>query len=238
MKVLLVEDDNRLADALGETLRAAGLLVEPVATGAGADFLLKTETYDVVILDLGLPDGNGTHWLAQWRDAGIDLPVLVLTARERWSDKASGFSAGADDYVTKPFETAEVLFRLRALVRRSHGHAHPVLTSGDLSFDTHTGQVTLAGLPVALTAQESRLLAYLMHSAPRVVSRVELSEHVYDRDQEPDSNVIDVQISRLRRKFGSTCIETVRGLGYRLSGVSAPTASTARNACQVPDDST
>ena len=155
-------------------------------------------------------------WLAQWRDDSIDLPVLVLTARERWSDKAAGFSAGADDYVTKPFETAEVLFRLRALVRRSHGHSHPVLNAGALSLDTHTGAVSVAGRPVSLTAHESRLLSYLMHARDRVVSRTELAEHVYDRDHEPDSNVIDVQISRLRRKLGSERIVTRRGEGYRL----------------------
>jgi two-component system OmpR family response regulator len=216
MKALLVEDDQPLAAALSESLKDAGVLVEPVASAADADFLLKTERYDVMILDLGLPDGNGTHWLSRWRDEGIDIPVLVLTARERWSDKAAGFSAGADDYVTKPFHTAEVLFRLRAIVRRSHGHAHPVLTAGNLSYDTHSGQVSLEGLPVTLTAQESRLLGYLMHAAPRVVSRTELSEHVYDRDQEPDSNVIDVHISRLRRKLGNDRIETLRGKGYRL----------------------
>lgn len=216
MKVLLVEDDQALATALSDVLRDAGLLIEATQSGVDADFLVRTERYDAMILDLGLPDGDGTRWLAQWRDDDIDLPVLVLTARERWSDKAAGFSAGADDYVTKPFETAEVLFRLRALVRRSHGHAHPVLSLGTLSFDTHAGSVTLAGRPITLTAQESRLLAYLMHAAPRIVSRIELSEHVYDRDHEPDSNVIDVQISRLRRKLGSTRIETLRGQGYRV----------------------
>ncbi|MBZ9540141.1 response regulator transcription factor [Modicisalibacter tunisiensis] len=215
MKILLVEDDRALAEALGEALRDAGLLVEIAGTGGEADFLVRTERYDAVVLDLGLPDGDGTRWLGQWRDDAIDLPVLVLTARERWSDKAAGFSAGADDYVTKPFETAEVLFRLRALVRRSHGHAHPVLTLGELTYDTHSASVSVAGRPVTLTAQESRLLAYLMHAAPRIVSRAELAEHVYDRDQEPDSNVIDVQISRLRRKLGSGRIETLRGQGYR-----------------------
>lgn len=216
MKVLLVEDDEPLAEALSAALAEAGVLIEATASGTEADFLVQTERYDAVILDLGLPDGDGTRWLAQWREAGIDLPVLVLTARERWADKAAGFSAGADDYVTKPFETAEVLFRLRALVRRSHGHAHPVLRVGDLALDTHTGSVTLAGRPISLTSQESRLLAYLVHTAPRVVSRSELAEHVYDRDHEPDSNVIDVQISRLRRKLGSQRIETLRGQGYRL----------------------
>ncbi|MAC32347.1 MAG: DNA-binding response regulator [Haliea sp.] len=216
MKILLVEDDQALANNLAEALRSAGLLVEIAGDGRGADFLVSTERYDAVVLDLGLPDGNGTQWLAGWRERGIDLPVLILTARERWSDKAAGFSAGADDYVTKPFETAEVLFRLRALVRRSHGHAHPVLHAGELALDTHAGQVSRAGMPVALTAQEFRLLSYLMHAAPRVVSRTELSEHVYDGDQEPDSNVIDVLISRLRRKLGNHSIVTLRGQGYRI----------------------
>ncbi|GAB3353276.1 winged helix-turn-helix domain-containing protein [Chromohalobacter beijerinckii] len=216
MKVLLVEDDTALAQALGEALGEAGLLWEHAETGHAADYLVRVESYDAVILDLGLPDGDGTRWLAAWREDGIDLPVLVLTARERWSDKAAGFSAGADDYVTKPFETAEVLFRLRALVRRSHGHAHPILRLGELALDTHTGSVTLAGRPITLTAQESRLLAYLLHAAPRIVSRIELSEHVYDRDHEPDSNVIDVQVSRLRRKLGNQRIVTLRGQGYRL----------------------
>ncbi|MGB0212096.1 response regulator transcription factor [Algiphilus sp.] len=216
MKILLIEDDGALAEALAGALRDADLLVERAGSGAAADFLVRTERYDAVILDLGLPDGDGTQWLAQWREDGFDLPVLVLTARERWSDKAAGFSAGADDYVTKPFETAEVLFRLRALVRRSHGHAHPVLSCGALSYDTHVGSVTLAGRPITLTAQESRLLAYLMHAAPRIVSRTELAEHVYDRDHEPDSNVIDVQISRLRKKLGSRRIATLRGQGYRM----------------------
>ncbi|MCK0745335.1 winged helix-turn-helix domain-containing protein [Chromohalobacter nigrandesensis] len=216
MKLLLVEDDTALAQALGEALGEAGLLWEHAATGETADYLVRVESYDAVILDLGLPDGDGTRWLAAWREDGIDLPVLVLTARERWSDKAAGFSAGADDYVTKPFETAEVLFRLRALVRRSHGHAHPILRLGELALDTHTGSVTLAGRPITLTAQESRLLGYLLHAAPRIVTRIELSEHVYDRDHEPDSNVIDVQVSRLRRKLGNQRIVTLRGQGYRL----------------------
>lgn len=221
MKVLLVEDDAALAEALADALAEAGLLIESTTTGQEADFLVRTERYDAVILDLGLPDGDGTRWLSQWREDDIDLPVLVLTARERWSDKAAGFSAGADDYVVKPFETAEVLFRLRALVRRSHGHAHPVIRVGELTLDTHSGSVSLAGRPITLTAQESRLLSYLMHASPRIVSRAELVEHVYNRDHEPDSNVIDVQISRLRRKFGRARIETLRGQGYRLVDLEA-----------------
>ena len=216
MKILLVEDDKPLALGLASSLEDAGLLVEIASDGRTADFLVSTERYDAVILDLGLPDGNGTQWLSSWREQGIELPVLILTARERWSDKAAGFSAGADDYVTKPFETAEILFRLRALVRRAHGHAHPVIRVGNISLDTHSAQVTRAGMPVSLTAQELRLLSHLMHAAPRVVSRAELTEHVYDGDAEPDSNVIDVQVSRLRRKLGSKCIETLRGQGYRM----------------------
>src|SRR5690554_674641 len=161
MKVLLVEDDSALAEALGEALAGGGVLVERAASGGEADFLVRTETYDAVILDLGLPDGDGTRWLGQWREDGIAQPVLVLTARTRWADKAAGFSAGADDYVTKPFETAEILFRLRALVRRAHGHAHPVITVGDIALDTHAGQVTRSGMPVSLTAQEFRLLSHL-----------------------------------------------------------------------------
>ncbi|MGS2742328.1 response regulator transcription factor [Halomonas sp. LS-001] len=216
MKCLLVEDDVPLANALLDVLREGDWLAESAATGQDADFLVRTETYDAVILDLGLPDGDGVRWLSAWREDGINLPVLILTARERWADKAAGFSAGADDYVTKPFEAAEVLFRLHALVRRSHGHAHPVLNAGELSLDTHTQHVTLAGRPIALTAQETRLLRYLMQAAPRLVSRTELSEHVYDRDHEPESNVIDVQVSRLRRKLGAWRIVTLRGQGYRL----------------------
>jgi len=216
VKVLLVEDDQPLAEALAEALRNVGVLVEIATDGKTADFQVSVECYDAIILDLGLPDGNGVQWLSGWRARGIDLPVLILTARERWSDKAAGFSAGADDYVTKPFETAEVLLRLRALIRRSHGHAHPIITVGDLTLDTHTGRFTYLGMPVSLSAQEFRLLSYLIHAAPRIVSRTELSEHVYDQDQEPDSNVIDVQISRLRKKLDSDSIRTVRGQGYCL----------------------
>jgi two-component system, OmpR family, response regulator len=222
MKLLLVEDDQALREALAKSLAEAGVLVEQAASCAAADELIRTERYQVVVLDLGLPDGDGTVWLSRWRQDGIDLPVLILTARSRWSDKAAGFSAGADDYLSKPFEPGELLFRLRALVRRSNGRAHPVLRAGELALDTHSGTLTKAGLPVALTAQERQVLEYLLHRAPRVVSRAELAEYVYARDQEPDSNVIDVQISRLRRKLGGDAIETVRGLGYRVAAADDP----------------
>ena len=142
MKCLLVEDDQALARELSQALQDGDWIVELAENGQEADFLVRTEAYDTVILDIGLPDGDGTRWLSSWREDGIDLPVLILTARERWADKAAGFTAGADDYVTKPFEPAEVLFRLRALVRRTHGHAHPVLKVGELSLDTHTQHVT------------------------------------------------------------------------------------------------
>lgn len=218
MRVLLVEDDTFLAGELECFLRQQGWLPDVVNDGEQADLLLGSESYDAIVLDLGLPGGSGLSWLEHWRRHGSTLPVLILTARDRWADKAAGFSAGADDYLTKPFEPAELLFRLRALVRRSHGLAHPVIRVGDLALDTHTGVVTLAGVTVAMTGQELRLLTYLMHAAPRMVSRSELAEHVYDRDQAPDSNVIDVQISRLRRKIGADRIETLRGQGYRIAG--------------------
>ena len=221
MKVLLVEDDTALTEALVQALGDAGAVVEHAGTAAEADEYVRVERYQAVVLDLGLPDGDGVEWLARWREAGVDVPVLILTARGRWADKVAGFSSGADDYLTKPFETGELLFRLRALIRRSYGHAHPVLRVGEVALDTHTGALTRGGVPVSVTAQERQVLEFLLHASPRIVTRTELSEHVYARDQEPDSNVIDVQISRLRRKLGREVIETVRGEGYRVAGVEA-----------------
>jgi two-component system, OmpR family, response regulator len=220
MRVLLVEDDAALAVALADALARAGFVVLQARDAASADEMVQVETLDVVILDLGLPGRDGISLLTAWRQAGVTLPVLILTARGRWADKAAGFSAGADDYVTKPFEPGEVVFRLRALIRRTFGLSRPVLTAGRISLDTNSGAASVGGVPVNLTAQELRLLEYLLHAAPRVVSRSELAEHVYDRDREPDSNVIDVQIGRLRRKLGAQTIETVRGLGYRIGKAS------------------
>jgi two-component system OmpR family response regulator len=217
MRVLLVEDDAALAERLREVLQTAGLLVEIATDGRQAAFLGCTEDYDAAVLDLGLPGQDGISVLHHWREQGRDLPVLILTARGRWSDKLAGFGAGADDYLTKPLQLEEVVLRLRALVRRARGHADPVLRVGTLEFDTVTSRFALDGRTLAFTAQEQRILAYLMHRPDQVVSRSEIGEHVYARDLEPDSNTVDVLIGRIRRKLGRPLIRTERGLGFRLS---------------------
>lgn len=222
MRVLLVEDDATLAGRLRDVLEEAGLLVEIAADGGQAAFLGCTEDYDAAVLDLGLPGQDGISVLHHWREHGRDLPVLILTARGRWSDKLAGFGAGADDYLTKPLHLEEVVLRLRALVRRTRGHADPVLRVGALAFDTLSSRFTLDGQPLALTAQEQRILAYLMHRPDQVVSRSEIGEHVYARDLEPDSNTVDVLIGRIRRKLGRPLIHTERGLGFRLSAPATP----------------
>jgi len=216
VRVLVVEDERELAGKLARALRAAGFVADVVHDGREAQSQGVVEPYDAAILDLGLPRLDGLSVLRGWREQGVDLPVLVLTARGRWSDKQAGFAAGADDYLVKPFELGEAVLRVQALIRRSRGHASPELVCGDLRLDTHRGEFTLAGEPVALTAHEYRLLAYLLHHAERVVSRSELLDHVYERGLDPDSNVIDVVLGRVRRKVGAERIETVRGRGFRL----------------------
>lgn len=216
MRVLVVEDEPELAAKLARALGSAGFAVDTAADGERADFLGRSEPYDAVVLDLGLPRLDGLSVLRNWRAEGVDVPVLILTARGRWSEKQAGFAAGADDYLVKPFELGEAVLRVQALVRRSRGHASPELACGTLRLDTHRGELTLAGEPVPLTAQEYRLVAYLMHNAEKVVSRSELLDHVYERGLDPDSNVIDVLIGRVRRKIGAARIETVRGRGFRL----------------------
>ena len=218
MRLLLVEDDRPLAEGLALMLREAGFGVDLATNGEQADYLVQTESYDAVVLDLGLPMRDGLRLLRDWRAAGRRLPVLLLTARSRWPDKAAGFAAGADDYVTKPFHPGEVVMRLQALVRRSRGEASPVIEIGAAKLDTHGGHLTLRGEPVPLTAQDSKLLAYLFLARGRVVSRTELGEHLYERDRDPDSNVLDVLVSRLRRRLGADLIETVRGRGFRVGG--------------------
>lgn len=219
MRVLIVEDDHELATLLAGALAEAGMLTEVVGDGREAAFLGCTETYDAAVLDLGLPGQDGISVLRHWREQGMTLPVLILTGRSRWADKLSGFGAGADDYLTKPFLQEEVVVRLRALVRRSAGLANPVLQLGPLSLDTHSGRFSLQGQPLAFTAQEQRILAYLMHRPGRVVSRSEIAEHVYARDMDPDSNTVDVLIGRIRRKLGRPMLHTERGRGFRLADV-------------------
>ncbi|MCH8137727.1 MAG: response regulator transcription factor [Alphaproteobacteria bacterium] len=217
MRILVVEDDPDLARQLEAALGDAGYVVDLAADGEEGHFLGDTEPYDAVILDLGLPVIDGLTVLERWRRAGRSMPVLLLTARGRWSEKVTGFDAGADDYVTKPFQMEEVLARLRALIRRAAGHASSEISCGPLTLDTSRGRVALDGAPVKLTAQEFRLLSYLMHHQDQVVSRTELTEHLYSQDFDRDSNTIEVFVGRLRKKIGGDFIETVRGLGYRLA---------------------
>jgi two-component system OmpR family response regulator len=216
MRILIVEDESLLASRLAAALRERAYVTDIAADGEQADFLVSTETYDAVLLDLGLPKIDGLTLLERWRAAGIAVPVLVLTARGSWSEKVRGIDGGADDYVTKPFEMAELLARLRALIRRSSRQLTPELRHGALVLDPRTSQVTLDGQPVKLTSHELRVLSYLMHHRGRVVSQSELTEHIYAQTFDRDSNTVEVFIARLRRKLGASTIETVRGLGYRI----------------------
>ncbi|MGC2857553.1 response regulator transcription factor [Novispirillum sp. DQ9] len=216
MRVLVVEDEPALALRLQQVLEGAGFVVDVAYDGEDGWHLGDTEPYDAVVLDLGLPKLDGVTVLTRWREDGRTMPVLLLTARSRWSEKMAGFNAGADDYVTKPFELEEVVYRVRALIRRAAGHAQPELSCGRLRLDTHSGRFTVDGAPVQLTAQEGRILSYLLHHAGRVVPRLEILEHVYDRHFDSDSNVLEVLIGRIRRKLGGGMIETLRGQGYRL----------------------
>ncbi|MCZ8102295.1 MAG: response regulator transcription factor [Alsobacter sp.] len=216
MRLLVVEDDKDLNRQIVTALEQAGYAVDRAFDGEEGQFLGETEPYDAVILDLGLPRVDGVAVLGAWRRAGRTMPVLILTARDRWSDKVQGFDAGADDYVTKPFHMEEILARVRALLRRAAGHATSELTCGPVRLDTRAGRVTVDGNPVKLTSHEYRLIAYLMHHAGRVVSRTEIVEHLYDQDFDRDSNTIEVFVGRLRRKLGVDVIQTVRGLGYVL----------------------
>jgi len=216
MRVLVVEDETALAQTLAAALGSAGYVVDCARDGARADFLASTEQYDAVVLDLGLPRIDGLTLLRRWREAGILVPVLVLTARGSWHEKVAGIDSGADDYVTKPFQIEELLARLRALIRRSGGRAEPALRCGSIVLDPRAGRVTVEGAPVRLTSHEFRVLSYLMHHRGRLVRQSELAEHIYARDEDRDSNTVEVFIARLRRKIGADAIATVRGLGYRM----------------------
>ncbi len=216
MRILLVEDEPTLNAQLRQVLQAAGYAVDACTDGRTAWALGEVEAVDAVVLDLGLPEMDGLTVLKRWRAAGRRMPVLILTARDSWHEKVAGIDAGADDYLTKPFHTEELLARLRGLIRRASGLASPVLTCGPLALDTRSSRVTLNGQPIALTGHEYKVLAYLMHHPQAVVSRTELTEHVYAQDFDRDSNTIEVFVGRLRKKLGLHWIETVRGLGYRL----------------------
>src|SRR5579871_5748130 len=216
MRVLVVEDEALLAKQLMDALRRAGYAVDHAADGKRADLLGHDERYDAVVLDLGLPKVDGLTLLRRWREAGQGMPVLVLTARGSWHEKVQGIDGGADDYMAKPFRTEELLARLRALIRRSSGQCNPELRCGSVTLDPRSGKATLDGVEVKLTSHEFRVLSYLMHHSQRVVSQSELTEHIYSQDFDRDSNTVEVFIARLRRKLGSSVIETVRNLGYRM----------------------
>ena len=219
VRVLVVEDERALRRQIEVALIEAGYAVDTAADGERADFLAQTEEYDAVLLDLGLPRVDGLTLLRRWREQGVAVPVIVLTARGSWNEKVQGIDSGADDYVSKPFRMEEVLARLRGLIRRASGQLTPVLRCGSVLLDPKSARVTLDGVAVKLTSHEFRVLSYLMHHRGRVVSQVELSEHIYAQDLDRDSNTVEVFIARLRRKLGASLIETVRGLGYRIEAV-------------------
>ena len=216
VRVLIVEDEPALSAQLRAALGEAGYAVDTESDGERADFAVRTEAYDAVLLDLGLPRIDGLTLLRAWRASGLGVPVLVLTARGSWHETVQGIDSGADDYVAKPFRLEEVLARLRGLIRRASGQPYERLRCGDVVLDPRLARVTRGGAPVRLTGHEFRVLSYLMHHRDRVVPQRELSEHIYARDLDRDSNTVEVFVARLRRKLGPSIIETVRGLGYRL----------------------
>ena len=216
MRVLIVDDEPALSAHLAKSLGDAGYAVDVAADGEQADFAVRTESYDAVLLDLGLPRIDGLTVLRNWRQSGVGVPVLVLTARGSWHETVDGIDAGADDYVAKPFRIEEVLARLRGLIRRANGQPRPALSCGTVTLDPRLMRVTRDGEPVKLTSHEFRVLSYLMHNRDRVVPQSELTEHIYSQDADRDSNTVEVFIARLRRKLGAGLIETARGLGYRI----------------------
>ncbi|MDX9886958.1 response regulator transcription factor [Thauera sp.] len=217
MRILVVEDEPTLAAQLTATLGTAGYAVDTAANGRDAGYMGEVETFDAVVLDLGLPMVDGLTVLKRWRALGRTMPVLILTARGNWHEKVAGIDAGADDYLTKPFHMEELLARIRALIRRAAGQASAEIACGPLVLDTRSGRFSVDGQALSLTSHEFRVLAYLIHHAGEIVSRTELTEHIYAQDYDRDSNTIEVFVGRLRKKLPPGLIETVRGLGYRLT---------------------
>ena len=224
MRILVVEDDADLSRQLKDALKDVGYAVDVANDGEEGHHLGDTEPYDAVILDLGLPVIDGVSVLQKWRADGKKFPVLILTARDQWSEKVAGFDAGADDYLTKPFHTEELMARLRALLRRAAGHTTDTIDIGGLSVDNRSARAFVDGMSIKLTSHEFRLLSYMATHRGRVISRTELVEHIYDQDFDRDSNTIEVFVGRLRKKIGTSRIETVRGLGYRLLDPDSETA--------------
>ncbi|ATN35210.1 DNA-binding response regulator [Rhizobium sp. ACO-34A] len=218
MRILLIEDDMLIARDVISNLERAGFVVLHEKDGEAGWFTGDTEDFAAIVLDLGLPGMDGLSVLKRWRGSGRMTPVLILTARGNWQERVEGIDAGADDYLTKPFQMAELLARLRAIIRRSAGQANPVITTGGLSIDTRTKAVMHDGLPVDLTPLEYRCLAFLAHNRERNVSQMELTEQLYAQDFERDSNSVEVLVGRLRRKLGKEVITTRRGYGYRIGG--------------------
>jgi two-component system OmpR family response regulator len=216
LRILIIEDEQLLARQLEAALIEAGYAVDAAADGERADFLAQTEQYDAIVLDLGLPKIDGLTLLRHWREGGMFVPVIILTARGSWHEKVQGIDSGADDYVAKPFRMEELLARLRALIRRASGVARNELHCGPVTLDARTARVTLNGTPVKLSSHEFRVLSYLMHRRGQVVSRTELTEHIYAQSFDRDSNTVEVFVARLRRKLGAAMIQTVRGMGYRI----------------------
>ena len=216
MKILVVEDDVSLAGQIMTAVEQAGWVAESALDGLEAVYQVTEQSFDAVILDLGLPRLDGLSVLRTMRDQGIHLPVIILSARDTLHDRIEGLNAGADDYLCKPFQMAELIARLRAQIRRGSGQTSPVITIGELALDTRTSAVYWQGQPLKLTALELKILSYMMHNSGRIISRSELIEHIYHQDFDRDSNTIEVFIRRIRQKVGHNMIETVRGLGYKL----------------------
>lgn len=217
MKILVVEDDLALAGQIMAAVDQAGWVAESALDGLEAMYQVTEQSFDAVILDLGLPRLDGLSVLRSMREQNIHLPVIILSARDTLHDRIEGLNAGADDYLCKPFQMAELIARLRAQIRRGTGQTSPVITIGELALDTRTSSVYWQGQPLKLTALELKILSYMMHNPGRVISRSELVEHIYRQDFDRDSNTIEVFIRRIRQKVGHDMIETVRGLGYKLA---------------------